>query len=370
MALCMIDGRIPGGDNLTPCDSELSGGHRIAVLLNENAKKVTGRVKRGISDIIPRASLYTSRTSEEAYQHVKDIIDRGYGRIFSGGGDGSITQLVNMVRRYVDEKNAQLESLSQGMQKRFQKVSYPRLGILKLGTGNGMASLVGAKRGLRNIRQSLAAPSTKTMRLSLIETEDRCFTFSGLGWDAAIINDFVWMRDRFRTPSIRRFVGGVVGYLATIAARTIPREFRRKAAPEVTIRSTGGPVYRVDAPGNLTPMDLAPGEVIYQGPVSIAGVSTVPYYGFKLIAFPYAMMQKGLMNLRIVKASVLECVSHAIPIWMGRYRSKNFLDFLTTGVEMEFSEKMPMQVGGDPYGYRNRVVYTLSDHEVEVIDLR
>ena len=38
-------------------------------------------------------------------------------------------------------------------------------------------------------------------------------------------------------------------------------------------------------------------------------------------------------------------------------------------VPMEFSEKMAFQMGGDAYGYRNKITYTMSEHEVEVIDL-
>jgi len=359
-----------GGSSPTPGSPEPSSGHKIAVLLNENAKKVTRRVKGTIAEIVPKASFYTSRTSEEAYQHVKEIIDRGYERIFSGGGDGSITQLVNMVRRYVDEKNRQLESLSQDVQKRLKKISYPSLGILKLGTGNGMAYFVGSKRGMRNIRKTLASPVDRTIRLSLIEAEERCFTFSGLGWDAAIQNDFLWLREKFQWPSIRRWVGGLGGYLASLAIRTIPREIFRRRIPEVTIRSTGGPVYRVIPPGSLVPLEIAPGDVIYEGPANVAGVGTVPYYGFKVKAFPYARMRKNLMNVRIVKAGVFKVLYHAPAIWAGRYRGEGFQDYLASGITMEFSERMPFQMGGDPYGYRTKITYTMSDHEVDVVDLR
>lgn len=370
MAENINPGSHSGQSSPDPGASEPSGSHKIAVLLNENAKKVTRRVKRSISDIIPRAGIYTSKTSEEAYQHVKDIIDRGYERIFSGGGDGSLTQLVNMVRRYVDEKNRQLESLSQDVQKRLKKINYPSLGILKLGTGNGMAYFVGSKRGMRNIRKTLTSPVERTIKLSLIEAEERCFTFSGLGWDAAIQNDFLWLREKFQWPSIRRWVGGLGGYLASLAIRTIPREIFRRKAPEVTIRSTGGPVYRVIPPGDLIPLEIAPGDVIYQGPVNVTGVGTVPYYGFKVRAFPYARMRKNLMNLRIVKTGVFKVLYHAPAIWAGRYTGEGFQDYLTSGITMEFSESMPFQMGGDPCGYRNKVTYTISDHEVEVVDFR
>ncbi|MFC1888195.1 diacylglycerol/lipid kinase family protein [Thermodesulfobacteriota bacterium] len=349
---------------------ELSTGHKIAVLLNENARKVTGRMKRAVSDIVPRASLYTSRTSEEAYQAVKDMIDRGYERIFSGGGDGSIIQLVNMIRRYVDEKNSAIESFSPEVPGQIERINYPRIGILKLGTGNGMSYVVGAKRGIRNIRKALAEPGSRTINLSLIEAEQKCFTFSGLGWDAAIINDFAWLKQKFTIPTLRRVIGGVGGYLGTIAFRTIPREIHRRRKPEVIIRSTGDPVYQVVPPGIPVPMHLGPGEVIYEGPVSVTGVGTVPYYGFKVKAFPYSNLSPEFMNLRVINAGVFECVSHAYPIWMGRYQSENFLDYLTTGATMEFSESMPMQIGGDACGYRDNIMYTMSDHMVEVVDLR
>ncbi|MFC1848727.1 diacylglycerol/lipid kinase family protein [candidate division CSSED10-310 bacterium] len=354
---------------LEPDLSPRASGHGIAVLLNENAKKVTGRVKRAIADVVPRSSFYTSHTSEEAYQHVKDIIDRGYERIFSGGGDGSIIQLMNMVRSYVDEKNTRLEALSRDMQQKIQKINYPRLGILKLGTGNGMSYLVGAKRGLRNIRKALVSPDTKTLNLSLIEAENWCFTFSGLGWDAAIQNDFVWFREKFRRFALARQIGGLGGYLTAMAVRTIPREIFRRKPAQVTIRNSDGPVYRAEYPDTMRLTDIGPGDVIYQGPVNVTGVGTVPYYGFKFTAFPFSRIRSDMMNLRIVRAGVFECISHAYSIWTGKYTGQHFLDFLTSGVTMEFSEQMPLQMGGDPYGYRSNIEYTMSNHQVEVIDL-
>lgn len=351
-------------------EPEPSTSQKIAVLLNENARKVTGRVKRAIADVVPRAGLYTTQTTEEAYQAVKEMIDRGYERIFSGGGDGSLIQLVNMVRRYVDEKNSTIETISPGVPARLERINYPRIGVLKLGTGNGISYSVGAKRGIRNIRKALAEPGSRTINLSLIEAEQKCFTFSGLGWDAAIINDFAWLKSKLTIPSIRRVIGGVGGYLGTIAFRTIPREIRRRGRAEVIIRSTGDPVYQVVPPGVAVPMHLGPGEVIYEGPVNVTGVGTVPYYGFKVKAFPYWNLSPEFMNLRVINAGVFECVSHAYPIWKGRYQSENFLDYLTTGATMEFSEEMPMQIGGDACGYRDSISYTMSDHMVEVVDLR
>src|SRR5678815_6179467 len=63
---------------------------RVAVLLNARARKVTPRVVRALSHVVPRADLYLSRSPNDARDIARTILTRGYDAVFCGGGDGTL----------------------------------------------------------------------------------------------------------------------------------------------------------------------------------------------------------------------------------------------------------------------------------------
>ena len=50
---------------------------RVAVLLNARARKVTPRVVRALSHVVPRADLYLSRSPKDARDIARAILTRG-----------------------------------------------------------------------------------------------------------------------------------------------------------------------------------------------------------------------------------------------------------------------------------------------------
>ena len=341
----------------------------FAVILNENARRVTRRVVRTARDLGPRISLYTSRTKEEAYQIFKELMDQGVRRIISGGGDGTFFHLVSLARRYVREKTEKLQEMGRQARDELSRITLPEFGILKLGTGNSFAPLLGLKKGLKPVRQLARGEDFDTQRVHVLEAEEQCFTFCGLGWDAQILNDYNWLKKRSQKSRIfARYMQSLMGYLTAITFRTIPRVVFARKKTHVTIRNLAGPVYRVHRDGSLKRLACGTGGVIYDGPCNVTGVATTPYYGYELKAFPYAMDKPGFMHVRIVKASVLELVSHAWPIWHGTYKSRNFIEFLAEKVHFSFSEDVPLQLGGDAEGYRKEIVVGVADFTVDLLD--
>jgi len=79
---------------------------RIAVLLNRNARRVTDRVARKVEQIVGKDHVFLTNNIDEAEAFSREVVQRGYGTIVSGGGDGTLMRLVNMVHRYVKESNA------------------------------------------------------------------------------------------------------------------------------------------------------------------------------------------------------------------------------------------------------------------------
>ena len=340
-----------------------------AVILNQNAKKVSDRLRHSAEEIAPRIALYTSRTKEEAYQYVKEILDNGYRRIISGGGDGTLFHLISMAKRYLEEKNVQFQRMEQSVKKGLSTYSLPEFGVLKLGTGNSLATLSGVGNGLMPLKSLAHGMDFGTFSVNLIEAEQRCFTFSGMGWDAAILNDYLWLKNK-TVPLLSRFIQSLGGYLTAMFIRTIPSVVLRRKKVEVVVTNEGDCAYKVTPDGERIPLSQKPGDVLYDGPCNVAAVATTPFYGYHLKAFPFAMTLPGYMQVRIVKAGVAELLANAHPIWRGTYRSPNFIDFLAERVRFSFSERMPLQIGGDPEGYRHEITFSVSDLSVDLIDFR
>jgi diacylglycerol kinase family enzyme len=340
----------------------------FVVILNENAKRVTDRVRSSAEKLAPRIALYTSRTKEEAFHIVREALDRGCQRIISGGGDGTFSHLLSAAKRCLEERNAQLQKMGRQAREGLSRLSLPEFGVLKLGTGNSLAPLLGLRKGLDPVRSLAGGLDFETLRIHLIEAEDRCCTFSGLGWDAQILNDYVWLKERIRHPVLASWGRSIGGYLAAILLRTIPTVIFRQRPVEAMARTLGSRLYRIRQDGSIQFVDAAAGKAFYEGPCNLVCVGTTPYYGYRIKAFPYAMALPGLMHVRIVKAPVSEILAHVPAIWQGRYRSPNILDFLAERVDFSFSDALPLQIGGDAEGYRSEITYQVSPLTVDVLD--
>lgn len=342
----------------------------FALILNENARRVSRRVLRSAQDLAPRIALYTSRTKEDAYHAIKDVMDRGYRRIICGGGDGTFYHMLSQTKRYLEEQNARLQSMGHQARQGLARVSFPEFGILKLGTGNSLAPILGIKRGLRPLRWLARGQEFATRRVNVIESDDRCFLFCGVGWDAQILNDYLWLKERSSLRFLAHRLQNVFGYIAAILLRTIPKVVLGGKRASATVRNLGDRLYRIRRDGGLDAVDCPAGEVFYDGPCHAMGAATTPYYGYRLKAFPDAMKLPGFMQVRIVKAGVAELVAHAPTIWKGTYRSGNFIDYLAEKVHCTFSQQMPLQIGGDAEGYRGEIALQVSDATVDLLDFR
>lgn len=341
---------------------------QIVVILNDQARRVTRRVKGFFLRWVPKANLYISRTKEEAYAYIQEVLDRGTKILFTGGGDGTLAATLTMIKRYIEEKGEQLRLYADDLYGSVSKSLSVHLGILRLGTGNGWAYAVASPRRRRAIQRLLERGAYTIRRFNIIESRGQWFHFSGLGWDAKILNDYVRLRDSIKVQWLRRCFEGLRGYLITIFTRTIPSVLRRRSQVEVTVTSLGDSAYRIDSKTGEERAHYPKGTVLYQGKVNVIGVGSVPYYGYRLKAFPFADSKEGLMQLRIVKAGVLKLIAHAKTIWQGRFRSPDFLDFMVQKVELAFSEPMPLQIGGDAEGYVQKIRYAVAPYQVNVID--
>ena len=103
---------------------------RVAVVVNGNAKNVNRDVIETLDQILHGGDLFVSRRIEEGPQIARTVAERGYGTVLTGGGDGTFTVMVTEVVRAC-------QALGRPT---------PRFGLLRLGTGNSLAWVVGASK--------------------------------------------------------------------------------------------------------------------------------------------------------------------------------------------------------------------------------
>ncbi|MFH1810229.1 MAG: diacylglycerol kinase family protein [Pseudomonadota bacterium] len=316
---------------------------RTAVMLNINAKKVTSRVVDRVAQVVPHTDLFLSRSFDDARKQVETVVARGYGRVLAGGGDGTLVTLINLIDRTIRR------CLDRG-----QQVPFPEMGMLRLGTGNAVASVLGAGSLIPDVKRHLRGEDQLRVQLDMLRVgdQDTLCPFAGIGYDGEILGDYNWVKAHAQNPVAKALMQTSLGYLAGLFLRTLPRklaEFGRNL-PEIEVRARGR-AFRVDHQANDA-LVRADDELLYRGPVGFAGAGTVPVYGFNFRVFPFAGRVPGLMHLRVTDVSALTAVANLGGLWRGTWRHPQLHDFLVEGVEIVGDRPLPYQLGGDAAGAR------------------
>lgn len=337
-----------------------SGTHRIgtgagvAALFNGRAKQVSKRVVRAFREALPDALLLVSHDAAEALEHARTIAHARPRLVLSGGGDGAAMMLLNLLR------TVELTPL-------------PPLGVLRLGTGNAWSRALGAGTVMEmaDLLPRVTWP-LPTRRFHLLEVEGRLCHFAGVGWDARILNDY--KRNLEEASSVplagkylRRLNAGFRGYMASMSRLTVPREILHlsRERPRCTLHAAGHEVFRLDEQGRPFRVE---GDPLFEAPVSIAGASTVPEFGYGIRAFPYATTMSGLLNVRVYSQNVLRALAEVRTLWRGKTPDAVMADFFSKRLELRFDRPMPFQIGGDPEGERKSFVVELSELSVDAVD--
>jgi diacylglycerol kinase family enzyme len=328
---------------------------RVAVLLNANAKAVNPGVRAALSAVVPDEHLFFSTTQDDARHIAEEVVNRRYGTVFTGGGDGTFVAWVNRI----------LEAAERRAERP------PRFGVLALGTGNAVAEMVGARprRHTHDLARYLRGEVGRVRRLDLLTCEGRRTPFAGVGIDAAVLNDYNWVRTRLARTPLARLGLGVAGYGLAIALRSAPRAVLERRPSYCEIVNVGRPAWRLDASGERIGRAIGHGELLYAGPCMLAAASTVPYYGLGLKVFPFAAQANGLMQLRVATSISLSTLVLNLPrIWSGGFAHEGLLDFHADRVAVRFERPMPLQIGGDAEGWREELTFGMAANPVELVD--
>jgi diacylglycerol kinase family enzyme len=326
----------------------------VALLLNRNARRVNERSLARIGEWVPEQQVYATRSEEESVEAVRDILSKGYGNVFAGGGDGTFVGLVNTL---ADER---------------PEGPWPRLGVLRLGTGNALAQLVSSGSPEDDLQAFLAHEPKDDLPLSLIR-DDRgvLFPFGGLGWDARILNDYNTLKDSGSSRYLGPLGRGVAAYFAAGFGRTAPKvalEAMRNQRSRVRITTMGDQAFSLGANGVVQSYHER-GEVLYEGPSSLVMVGTTPYYGYGMKVLPFAGRYPSMFQIRVADITVRRAARILPSVWKGTYHGDDITDFAAESVRVTFDRPTPYQVAGDGTGERDDLTFTVSPQPLRLIRL-
>jgi diacylglycerol kinase family enzyme len=326
----------------------------VAVLLNANAKQVNATVRRALSLVLPDEHLFMSRSPAEANAIADEVVARRYHTVFTGGGDGTFVAWVNRILESAERCAARP----------------PRFGVLALGTGNALAEVVGAsRRHAHDLARYMRGEVDGVRRLDLLTCDGRRTPFAGVGLDAAVVNDYNWVRGQLADTPLRKLGLGAAGYGLAVALRSAPRYLAERRPSYCEIVNVGRPAWRLDGRGNRMGRPIGHGELLYAGPAMLAAASTVPYYGLGLKAFPFAEKAPGMMQLRVAtEIGVPTLLMNLGRIWAGEFSHEGLLDFHAERVALKFERPVPLQIGGDAEGWRDELTFGMAERPVEVVD--
>ena len=312
----------------------------VALLLNGNARQVKPAMVKQLGEVVGVEHVYYSRSLAEARNIAATIVQRGYPLVVSGGGDGTFVTTINLIREMAHEQ----------AQRSGQPVRMPAFGLLTLGTGNALDTVVGASQPLADLQKITQGQGTP-LQMQLIEDGDtgngERFFFAGVGYNAQVLHDYNKLRSWFPRGVMRNLVTSPVGYAAAVALRTIPRALFGKGKPMATI-VTRGPAFYVNPKEKDTPVPIPPNTQLYHGPVGLLDVGTVPDLGSHITMFPFYNRMPHTMQLRVSPMSMARSLLHVRGIWRGTYRNpKKLYDYLVTDVEVLLDRPVVYQHSGE-----------------------
>jgi diacylglycerol kinase family enzyme len=325
---------------------------RYAVLLNARAKGWRGSVHEAAQRYVPREDLFLTESFHQAERTVSKLLDADYDVIFTGGGDGTVVYLINKLEEHIRAGHVKRDEA-------------PLVGLLRLGTGNALATYLGSDQIIRDLSALRSGSRLIVHEVNMVEGPEGLFPFAGFGWDADILNDYELLKATVRDTTVEDYMTGLGGYALAIGTRTLPRLLNSPMI-EVKVTNTGDVAKRINYEGE-TLREYGLGEIMYEGPAHICGCASIPYWGFNVRMFPQADRWADLFQLRVYHGGVTEILGGLRSFWRGKVREASIFDAMVRSVHIELlGEPMPIQVSGDVSGVERQLEWQLAPHPVRL----
>ncbi len=319
----------------------------FAVVLNANAGRVTPRLAKSIRSLVPADRLFFTESEAHAEDVFNHCIQRQYGTVFAGGGDGTIVGAINALQALRGD------------------APMPNVGVLRLGTGNALAHWLGSGRPVADLQRWKAGQVHRSVSMHMCEAEGTLFPFAGLGVDAAILNDYNEIKRRAQGKWWQSIAKGLTGYLIAGYLKTVPNYLRRPSH-RVRITNLGRPAFRIAPNGREIGKPIPTGGLLYEGLASTVCCASMPFYGYGMKMFPHATRRAGRFQLRLANMSALQMACAVPSVWKGG-TAPGIQDYYIDSAHIEFEDDMPYQLGGEAMGYRREMTFSLASYPVTLL---
>src|SRR5690606_29644997 len=151
-----------------PAPSTLS---RVGVVVNASSRQVNERLLRLLPEVIPSDDLYVTHLAADIGLLARRLLERQYDTLFLGGGNRTFATLTSALLRHACASNRPL----------------PRLGLLRLGQTQGLATLLrasgrGGRAGhLDDVLRARAGEVPGYRQLGLLEVDGTHALAAGMG---------------------------------------------------------------------------------------------------------------------------------------------------------------------------------------------
>eukprot|EP00913_Durusdinium_trenchii_P019551 g18378.t1 len=338
----------------------------VALILNRNAKGVNKKVESKLQGIVGPARTFACCSEEDAEHALRKVMDDCECKVVvCGGGDGTVTSLLNMMAKL--SLGSAIEWLvKEAVSNERELKSSPTMCVLRLGTGNALAYLTGAQKNYAKDLSDLV-DHVEEEEVPEIPTSTICLTAEGLPSDSP--------------DKMHCFFAGL-GYDARMLQAALPDEVFH-----VKVTNLGEDAYSMDPRRGDWAFECKKGQVIYEGETGIVSVGTVPYYGGGFRLFPFAGVRPGYAHLRLSHIHPAAATFNIRPLWQGTYRHslsvrslwivsrfrirdyKHVHDFLVKDVMVEVDQPTPLHHSGDFMGTASKVRFQVtSDGSTRLVD--
>ena len=258
-------------------------------------------------------------------------IARGVDLVVFGGGDGTVVMGLALIAE-----------ACRGAGK-----PEPAIGILRLGSGNAIADVLGATDDPAADLARLVRGGGAWRALPLVEALGVRAPFVGAGVDAQLLEDHEAIgRVVDRVPGARRLVGAGTRYALSVALRSLPR-FATGERAHATVTNRGAPAIEL-ARGGPTGRVVARGEVLWTGACTLVAGATIPFFGFGMRMFAFADARADRFHLRCGDGGLFEIARNTPAAFRGEWHfSDHVRDFLCDRVEIAFDRDTAIEAGGE-----------------------
>lgn len=314
---------------------------KAVAIVNGNARRLRGRLRSKLERALPGGVRFTD-SLDDARQVIRAEIRRGVDLVVFGGGDGTVVMGLTLL----------------GEACRGAGRPEPAIGVLRLGSGNGIADTVGAGEDAVEDLARLARGAGTRRTVPMIEALGVRAPFVGMGVDAQLLEDHEAVgRVVDRVPGARRLLGGASRYALSVALRSVPR-FAAGDRPQATVTNLGRPAIEMQRTGP-TGRTEPRGTVLWRGACTLVAGATIPFFGFGLKMFAFAGSQAGTFHLRCGDAGLFEIMRNTPAAFRGDYFSDHVTDFMCDRVAVALDRETAIEAGGELLGRRNHVELSL-----------